>query len=498
MRFAVSATVCAWLAALGALIAVTVELPQAIDYVFIGVPICFLLTALVLRESASLSQPILAEDPAPEEEEAMKAQRHRLFFLDNLKVALTALVVLHHSVCAFSGQSWYYAIGSYQNSFHTFALWLLGLNQCYFMALFFFISGFMTPTSLQRKGARRFWLDRLKRLLLPLLLFSLGLEPALILFIIQVGVGATDLSPYVPGVGPCWYVLWLLIFSCAYLTIAVQPGAPVRLANPTCGALGGSLRPLRAAGAPCAQVRLGRPRLFLTMLLSLPLSALNLGVMALTPSLLGMPITWGSLPFDIAFFTAGLLGRLGGWLDAPLPRREAIGAWIAVAIGAVVTAVMVVLFPLGPPTGPHEGNLTLPSSLMLPNSSGNATSPPAAVYGGISLGFGVLSISISFALLDLFLRRANGRAVSLAPSAYTVYIIHPLVLVPLTWAYVELLRSAWGIEVRFEEGTARSSTDLGDDRLLWFGCAAVSVLAQLLVWPLAAVVRRAPGLRAIL
>ena len=81
----------------------------------------------------------------------MQKGRGRQHYLDKLKVWLTFLVVAHHSCGAMMGQGWVYSIADYANSATPFALAFMITNQSYFMCLFFFISGYFTPTSLERK-----------------------------------------------------------------------------------------------------------------------------------------------------------------------------------------------------------------------------------------------------------------------------------------------------------------------------------------------------------
>ena len=69
------------------------------------------------------------------------APRPRLYFLDNIKSLLTIIVVSHHISGSFGGAGWIYNIGGYYNPFLIFSSSVMGLNQSYFMCLFFFISG---------------------------------------------------------------------------------------------------------------------------------------------------------------------------------------------------------------------------------------------------------------------------------------------------------------------------------------------------------------------
>ena len=88
-------------------------------------------------EAAAASQGHQTEAPAK--------KNPRLYWLDNLKVALTMIVVLHHTTGSFAGlpQRNFIALKSCpagRNSFTDFAFTFTTLNQSYFMPLFFFIS----------------------------------------------------------------------------------------------------------------------------------------------------------------------------------------------------------------------------------------------------------------------------------------------------------------------------------------------------------------------
>ena len=97
------------------------------------------------------------------------ARRPRAVYLDNLKVLLTAIVVNHHCFLALGGAGgWFAKLACYTTSFSLLSGWISGLNQCYFMALFFFISGLFTPGSFdkhvrQGTGIRGFLRDKCLR-----------------------------------------------------------------------------------------------------------------------------------------------------------------------------------------------------------------------------------------------------------------------------------------------------------------------------------------------
>jgi glucans biosynthesis protein C len=96
-----------------------------------------------------------------------KIQKPRLFYLDNLKVILTILVIIHHV-----GQA-YGPTGGYWDFLSKYRVPILGtfftINASFFMGLFFFISAYFFPGSYDRHGAKKFIKDRLLRYGVPVL-----------------------------------------------------------------------------------------------------------------------------------------------------------------------------------------------------------------------------------------------------------------------------------------------------------------------------------------
>merc|ERR1712232_962673 len=98
----------------------------------------------------------------------------------------------------------------------------------YFMSVFFLISGYFLPQSLDRKGFALFIKDKFVRLGGPLLLMLLVFLPLLYLYSYYFK-GYPRLRWDYESSGPLWFVLWLLVFTCLYALIAqVMPVVKMR------------------------------------------------------------------------------------------------------------------------------------------------------------------------------------------------------------------------------------------------------------------------------
>lgn len=103
-------------------------------------------------------------------------QKKRLFYLDNLKIFLTFLVVVHHVGQPYGGSNgfWYFVSQDHVPLGRFFSV-----NAGFFMSLFFLISAYFLPASLERKGTKLFLKDRFKRLGIPLLFGFFVIMPVL-------------------------------------------------------------------------------------------------------------------------------------------------------------------------------------------------------------------------------------------------------------------------------------------------------------------------------
>jgi glucan biosynthesis protein C len=105
--------------------------------------------------------------------QASAKPRARLFYLDNLRIYLTILVVLHHAALAYGGAgNWGVKDPAVDDISPIFLVFFNAVNQTYFMSAFFLLAGYFTPRSFERKGSKQFLIDRLIRLGIPIVIYT--------------------------------------------------------------------------------------------------------------------------------------------------------------------------------------------------------------------------------------------------------------------------------------------------------------------------------------
>jgi fucose 4-O-acetylase-like acetyltransferase len=398
-------------------------------------------------------------------EEDKPPPRPRLDFLDNLKAALTVLVVYHHATGSVvgAGGGWIYSIGNFRNDWQPFMQWSLLLNQSYFMCLFFFISGYFSSSSLRKKGPAAFMADKMKRIGTPYVVWTFAIAPLGIILIFDVFLGQ-NLGPwwYRPLSLQCWFLGWLIILNawyCLYYDKASDTG-------------GGDVA-LRDPSPP--------PLLYVLAFALTVCFFCNTAIMVLgLTTVVDMPISVGSLPFDIFFFFGGTvleqrktLQHLGDLLQEGTPfAQEAevakIGAWATLLVSFVIAVIWFYM---------------------------KITGVVFLVGTGFLLAGGM--VFICYALVIYFYEYLNYTSEWTAffvKSAYCVYIIHPLVVICVTKAWVQILASAADIHCEWDKGSLYSSTEMPTGFIFagWVWCVTLS---ELIVWPLAHYLRKLPVVR---
>lgn len=174
-------------------------------------------------------------------------EKLRLFYLDNLKIVLIFLVILHHVGQGYgpSGGWWFY-IASQPDKLEWMGRFF-SVNASFFMGLFFMISGYFFAPSFDKKGFKKFTIDKLVRYCIPLIFAYWILMPAVFYFNYQLysdnpalpfftffrqiylGIGQqpewfrsiltwpeSDL-----GFGHLWFIENLLVYSMLYAVLRV-------------------------------------------------------------------------------------------------------------------------------------------------------------------------------------------------------------------------------------------------------------------------------------
>lgn len=150
----------------------------------------------------------------------------RLFYIDNLRIFLISLVVLHHLAITYGAPGgWYYEESEAGLPAIVPLSMFVATNQAFFMGMFFFVSAFFIVPSLERKGTKRFIADRLMRLGIPTLIFYFLISPFTVYlrdrFIFQKenSFGEYLSNGWGFSFGPMWFVEALMIFTAVYLLV---------------------------------------------------------------------------------------------------------------------------------------------------------------------------------------------------------------------------------------------------------------------------------------
>lgn len=347
-----------------------------------------------------LSKGLTTEEmPAP----AKAGSSSRMFYIDNMRLVFTVLVILHHVALTYGAHSGWYYYENIDDAFTNLVLSLLmAVNRTWVLACFFMVSGYFTPGSYDRKGTVRFIEDRLIRIGIPLAIFAFLIRPSIVYIMNRETLAAQYsfweniylLKNVAPG--PAWFLEVLLVFSIVY-----------------------SLwRRLRRSSGALKNARRAFPGDRAIIVFILILAAATFVVRIYFPTEREIfRLRIGNYAGYVAFFAAGIAAYRNNWLQGitePIGRK-----WSVITAAAVLAYCIIVIVAWSSHTGLSflRGGLSLRTLL--------------ATYVETVIAVGSL-ISLSY-IFRKFFNGQPGVVKGMAQDAYAVFIFHAPVIVAYTY-----------------------------------------------------------------
>jgi peptidoglycan/LPS O-acetylase OafA/YrhL len=364
-------------------------------------------------------------------------QDKRLVFIDALRVAAIAFVIIHHAAQAYGPTGGFWPVhDSAQSSWFTP---FYTANAAFGMALMFLLAGYFVPPSYDRKGARRFLTGRWLRIGIPLVILVLLVHLPVVYLIgrtpqpLQFLIGLYERG-WQPIYLHLWFVAHLLLYCFAYAALRgiseLPEGAP-KLPLPSHAAIGSFIAALALV---TWIVRIWYP------------------VDKWVPFLWVMPAEPAHLPQYMAFFAVGVVAYRGDWFR----RMSTTDGLIWLAVGMIASGGIYVAYAF-------EWWKMAPGGLGLESLMRSSWETVIAV--GLSTG-------LIIAFRELF-DRPNRLLKVMAAASFGAYILHPPVVVALQAAIADVTLAAF---VKF---------------------AVVSLLGTAAAFAIAHLVGQVPGIRAV-
>ncbi len=350
---------------------------------------------------------VFAKEPAT----LQNQPKSKVVYIDNLKVMLTALVILHHACVTYGGPgSWYYSEKTESAGALIPMTIFVSTNQAFFMGFFFFLSALFIPSSLDRKGSAVFVKDRLLRFGVPLLFYSFVLSPVMNYLVYYYGGNhhitfLQFLSGYDGWIsfGVMWFVLALLLFTTVYVLIRLFQTSESEVWK-------------------------------LPSVNRILLVALGIGFISFLVRIV-FPVGWvlnpfgfqlGHFPQYIAMFTFGLIAANSKWLDQLEYSRY--------KRSATITACLILIgFPVI-----YTFKFVFDSTLEWFSGGFHPESLLYASWEQLT-GFTICTALICFG--KQYWNKSSALLTRAARCSFAVYILHPLVLISIS-----LIAKSWSID----------------------------------------------------
>ena len=351
-------------------------------------------------------------------------QGSRLYYLDNIKIFLTMLVIVHHVGQGYgpTGGFWHYQ-SSLGESIATLGRFF-AVNAGFFMGSFFLIAGYFIPAAFDRNEGKDFVPKRLLRLGIPLMFVFLITEPLQMYFYftqysgnapmsffeyftsVWLGIGGmpegfVDSLGRFPHLnfGHAWFIKHLLVYAVIYWLVRKIIKRPL---------LRQESRPFTALHLVAIFAAIAVPSLIVRIWYPIDYWVGLFGF---------FQVEIAHWPQYLVMFVIGITAYRKNWLNTLKPS---IG-YTALAIG-VIMVVYIYMGALG--VTPEIWDTFW------------------AIYESL------LAVALIFGLLTLFRERGNKTSPftkTLARSSYAAYIIHLPIVLAVQWSLdTVVIGGAWG------------------------------------------------------
>jgi len=396
--------------------------------------------------------------PAASAEQASKPSKPKILYINNTKIFLTCMVILFHAVLDFTGANPVYKVfGDVLSNgwVVTFVKYFSDTNQSYFMALFFFFSGYFVPRSLDKKGTYVFLVERGKRIGLPYVLYSLviviGVQALEWALLVRPQGGSFTNPIYAPDM--TWFLQALLLFNIIYVIVCGKGWSPK---------------------VPCPSM-LGF--LGVAIVGGLVGSVLSLLFPSYVP-LFGIPFATEQIFIYTLFFYGGALAERNNWMEDLKSSSR-----VAIYVGAILSWIL--LLPV---------RTVVTRFVVLP--AWVETVWKAFFFGGICPVFIGLAVTIFF--MD-FVNKKYFFTNFFAKSMYTAYIFQriPIAIGMKLWVII-MQTTGYITDENPGPFMEPGSYYIQQEYAVFLGILFLSIFSMVVVWPMAYGIRSIPGFSNVL
>ena len=338
----------------------------------------------------------------------------RLNYIDMVRFVLMIMVIMVHAAVTYGAEGdWTYTDYGANDMLTIVILSLFVImSQAFFMGLFFFFAGYFTPGAFDRKGVVKFWIDRIVHIAIPMTVYTWFLSriPNYLDAIANRGetqsfwqFSSRTMFSQADG-GPTWFLFALLAFSLGYTLVRLA--AKVMAVN--------SDSRLNHLPAPKTS----------TLLWVSAVLAVIMFIIAQSRSI-DQPVKGFNIftlmvaffPFYIVLFVGGILAYRNDWLSKMPSTMLRFWGWLSLGL-----IIFLPIFLLG------TGAVDLGLDLYLRGFNWRC----ALISAWLGLSGIAFSTTMTLWMRD-HIKPGNRVAKAVGPNTFGIYLIHPVVLVPITF-----------------------------------------------------------------